>query len=75
MEYSQILADYNPKRITNADKYFAKKLDYKDINFSVKARDIHKIEKQNSIGIGLFGYKNREKHSNYVSRKNAVDLL
>ena len=37
--------DHNPKRITNADKYFAKKLDYKDINFSVKARDIHKIEK------------------------------
>ena len=62
-------ADYNPKSITNADKCFAKKLDYKDIKFPVKVRDISKIEKKNSIGISPFGYKNRENHPHYVSKK------
>ena len=40
-------ADQNPARITKADKDFAKRLDFKDIKFPVKPRDIHKIEKNN----------------------------
>ena len=36
-------ADHNPRRITKADKDFAKKLDFKGIKFPVKVRDIHKI--------------------------------
>ena len=36
-------ADRNPARITKADKEFVKKLDFKDIKFLVKIRDIHKI--------------------------------
>ena len=42
------LADHNPRRITKADRDFAKKkkLDFKDIKFPVKIRDIHKIEKK-----------------------------
>ena len=39
-------ADHNPRRITKADKDFAKRLDFKDIKFPVKIRDIHKIEKK-----------------------------
>ena len=39
------LADHNPERITKADKDFAKKLNFKDIKFPAKIRDIHKIEK------------------------------
>ena len=38
--------DHNPKRITKSDKDFAKRLDFKDLKFSVKTRDIHKIEKK-----------------------------
>ena len=34
-----------------ADTGFAKKLDFKDIRFPVKVRDIYKTEKNNSIGI------------------------
>ena len=34
------------RRITNADKEFAKKLDFKDIKFQVKIRDIRKIAKK-----------------------------
>ena len=39
-------ADYYPARITKANKNFAKRLDFKDIKFPVKIRDIHKIEKK-----------------------------
>ena len=42
------LADHNPRRITKADKDFAKRLDFKDIKFPQKTRELHKIEKKNS---------------------------
>ena len=42
-------ADHHPTRITKADKDFAKKPDFKDIKFPVKARDIHKIEKKKKV--------------------------
>ena len=50
--------DHNPKRVTKADKDFAKKLDFKDIKFPVKVRDIQNVEKRNSIGFSVFGYEN-----------------
>ena len=37
--------DHKPRRITKANKDFAKRLDFKDIKVSVKIRDIHKSEK------------------------------
>ena len=52
--------DRNQARITKAVEDFAKKLDFKDKKFTVKVRDIHKIEKKNSIGISVFCYKNNE---------------
>ena len=54
-------------------KDFAKRLDFKDIKFLVKAREIHKIKKMNSIGISIFGYENKEKYPIYVS-KNVVKI-
>ena len=53
-------AGRNPAKITKADKDFAKRLDFKDIKFPVKIRDIHKIEKKNSISISVFGYENKK---------------
>ena len=50
-------ADHHPARITNADKDFETKLDFKDIKFPTKTRDIHKIEKKSSIGISVFRYE------------------
>ena len=42
-------------------------------------RDIHKIEKKNSINISVLGYENREKNPIYVSKKwcedKHIDLL
>ena len=57
---------------------FCKKLDFKDIKFIVKVRDILKTEKNNSIGISVFGYESKEKYPIYVSNntfKRCVDLL
>ena len=65
-------ADHNPRRITKADQDFAKRLDLKDITFSVKIRDIHKIEEKNSISISTFSYENKEKYSIYVSKQCCV---
>ena len=39
-------ADRNPAGITKADKYFARRLDFRDRKYTVKTRDIHKIEKK-----------------------------
>ena len=68
MEYRQIFkyCRSHPARITKADKGFPKRLDFKDIKFPVKIRDIHKIKKKNFIGISALDY---EKHLIYVSKK------
>ena len=39
-------ADHKPRRITKTDKDFAKRLDFKDITFPVKIRNIHKTKKR-----------------------------
>ena len=52
--------DCNPKRNTKADKDFAKKIDFKDTKFPVKVRDIHKIEKKNSIALVFLVMKIRK---------------
>ena len=75
MVFSQILIYTGPKlkkRVTKANKDFAKQLDFKYIKFPVKIIDTHKIEKKNSIGVSFFGYENKEKHPVYVA-KNVVE--
>ena len=62
-------ADHNPRKITKADKDFEKILAFKDIIFPIKIRDIHKIEKKNSIGINVFDYGNNKKYSISVSKQ------
>ena len=71
-------ANYHLARTTKADKEFSKKFDLKYTKCPLKIRDIHKIEKTNSIGISFFSYENKEKHPIYVSKKcqeKHVDLL
>ena len=52
--------NHYPARITKADKYFADKLDFKDIKFPVKIRDIHINEIKNSTAISVFGYNSQD---------------
>ena len=72
-------ADYHSARITKAGKDFAKRLDFKDIQFPVKTRNIHKIEKSNSINISTHVYENKQNiqsmYQNNDSKKHYVDLL
>ena len=67
-------------RITKADKDFIKKLDFKDIKFPVKIRDIHETKKKKKIPSALvFFYENKKKYPIYVSKKcceeKHIDLL
>ena len=38
--------DHNPRKITKIDKDLTKRFDLKNVTFSVKIRDVHKIEKK-----------------------------
>ena len=67
-------AAQNPRTIKNADKNFAKRLDFQDKKIPVKIRDIHKRTKKDSIGISVFGYENKEKHPNYVSKHGDLKI-
>ena len=60
--------DHHPARITKGDKDFSKRLHFKDIKFSGKFTDTHKVEKKNSIRISVFGYENKVKYAIYVSK-------
>ena len=68
--------DYNPRRITNVDKDFAKTIDFKDIKFPFKIREIHKIEKQNSISNMFLSMKIKKNiesmYQNNVMKKNML---
>ena len=69
----------HPARIRKIDEIVADELDFEDIKFPVKIKYIHKIEKQNYIGIIVLGYGNNNKHPIYISKKcyedKHVDLL
>ena len=62
-------ADHHPARITKVKKDFLRYLEFTDITFPVKIRDIHKIEEKNSIGISVFFMKIR-KNIESVYQKN-----
>ena len=59
-------ADPNTSRILKADNDFARQLDFKDIKFSFKVRNIHKIVRKNSIGISVFGYESKDEERNML---------
>ena len=73
-------ANHDPARITKAEKNSAKKINFKDIKFPVRIRDIYKIEKKrNSTRISVFGYENKKEYSIYLEKERCeekhVDLL
>ena len=72
-------AGHNRRRITKAKKDFVKRLDFKDIKFLAKIRDVHKIEKKNSIAISVFDNEIKQRYPIHVSEKcckeKHVDLV
>ena len=66
-------ADHNPRKITKGNKDFAKSFDFKYINFTVKIRDIYKIEKKkkkkkNPLSLALL-VMNIKKYQIYISKQ------
>ena len=54
-------------RIRKIDKKdFIKELDFKDVRFPVKIKDIYKIYKKKFIRISVFGYEDKEKYQIYL---------
>ena len=68
-------ANHYPARITKTEKDFGKKLDFKDMNFPVKIRDNHKIEKYNSISISVFYYENKENIQSMYQKNVAKKIM
>ena len=60
--------DHHPAIIREVGELYGDNLAFKDVKFSVKVRDIHKIERKLSISINVFGYENK-KYPVYVSKK------
>ena len=49
----------HPERINKQDKEIAKTLDYRGINFLMKARNYEIIEERFNINVNVFGYENK----------------
>ena len=61
-------SDHNPARIRKIDKLFGDELQFENIRFPVKIKNIHKIEKKkNSFGISVFGYERAKKNVHFIS--------
>ena len=64
----------HPERINKQDKKIASTLDYRGINFPMKARDYEIIEERFNINVNVFGYENRV-FPLYVSKKSNEQVL
>ena len=62
-------ADDHPARIRKAKRLFGDELNFKDIKFPLKIRDIPKTKNKNFINISIFDYQNKEKYPVYVPKK------
>ena len=62
------------KRIKKQDKEIAKTLDYRGVNFPLKARDYEIVEERFNINVNVFGYENKV-FPLYVSKKSNEQVL
>ena len=63
-----------PERINKQDQKIASNLDYRGINFPMKARDYKIIEERFTINVNYFGYENKVSPL-YVSKKFNEQVL
>ena len=61
-------------RIKKQDKKIAETLDYRGINFPMKARDYEIVEERFNINVNVFGYQNKV-FPLYVSKKSNEQVL
>ena len=53
--------DLEPARIRKLTRLFRDEIDFGDIKFPVKIKDIRQIKKKHKIGISVFSYENEVK--------------
>ena len=63
----------DPQRIKRDDKQFIEKLNYTNIVFPVSQKQYNKIEKQNSIQINVFGYKEKQPYPIHICKETFED--
>ena len=68
--------DQNPKRTRKVEleKLYESKLSFYDIEFPVKVKDIHKIERKPLISISVFGYEDKGKYPIFKTISNVVKV-
>ena len=64
----------NSDRINKKDKKIAETLDYRGINFPMKARDYKIVEEKFNINANVFGYE-KKVFPLYVSKKSNEQVL
>ena len=64
----------NSDRINKQDKKIAETLDYRGINFPMKARDYEIVEERFNINVNVFGYENKV-FLLYVSKKSNEQVI
>ena len=62
-------ADHHPERIRKVNILYGEKLDFKDIKFSVKVRDIHKIERRIPLALVSYVIKIRKNNQSTYKKK------
>ena len=65
----------DPQRIKKDDKQFIGELNCKGIEFPVSQKQYNKIEKQNSIGINVFGYEKEQPFPVHISKEKFEDQM
>ena len=58
----------------NDGKLYGDKLDFKNITFPVKVRDVEKIERKNSIGISVFDHEDKRKYPVILGRRSCLQF-
>ena len=64
----------HPERINKQDKKITSALDYRGINFPMKARDYETVEERFNINVNVFGYQNKV-FPLFVSKKSNEQVL
>ena len=65
----------DPQIIKKDDKQYIEKLDYTNIVFPISQKQYNKIEKQNRIGINVFGYENEQPYPIHISKETFEDQM
>ena len=65
-------AEHHPTRIRKIDEILADELDFENIKFPVKIKDIHKIKKNNCVNISVVFLVMKIRKNKFTYQKNVM---